>query len=63
MLLTPQDVELFFKLHRSLMFFVNQRLKVIPDDLASPMVWMLQVNGSASARAAGRRNWRRSARC
>ena len=35
MLLTPQDVELFFKLHRTLMFFVNQRLKVIPDDIAS----------------------------
>jgi hypothetical protein len=34
-LLEPQDVELFFKLHRSLMFFVNQRLKVIPDDVAS----------------------------
>ena len=29
MLLEPQDVELFFKLHRALMFFVNQRLKVI----------------------------------
>lgn len=36
MLLTPQDCELFFKLHRALMFFVNQRLKVIPDDIASP---------------------------
>src|SRR6516164_7404474 len=36
MLLTPQDVELFFKLHRALMFFVNQRLKVIADDVASP---------------------------
>jgi hypothetical protein len=36
MLLEPQDVELFFKLHRALMFFVNQRLKVIPDDVASP---------------------------
>ena len=36
MLLEPQDVELFFKLHRSLMFFVNQRLKVVPDDIASP---------------------------
>ena len=35
MLLEPQDVELFFKLHRSLMFFVNQRLKVVPDDIAS----------------------------
>ena len=36
MLLTPQDVELFFKLHRALMFFVNHRLKVVLDDLASP---------------------------
>lgn len=36
MLLTPQDVALFFKLHRALMFFVNQRLKVIPADIASP---------------------------
>ena len=36
MLLEPQDVELFFKLHRTLMFFVNQRLKVIPDELATP---------------------------
>src|SRR5215472_3617427 len=36
MLLETQDVELFFKLHRSLMFFVNQRLKVVPDDIASP---------------------------
>jgi hypothetical protein len=36
MLLNPQDVELFFRLHRTLMFFVNQRLKVIRDDLTSP---------------------------
>jgi hypothetical protein len=36
MLLAPQDVELFFKLHRALMFFVNQHLKVIADDVASP---------------------------
>ena len=36
MLLTPQDVELFFKLHRALMFFVNQRLQVLPDDISSP---------------------------
>jgi hypothetical protein len=36
MLLEPQDVELFFKLHRALMFFVNQRLQVLPDDIASP---------------------------
>lgn len=36
MLLNPQDVELFFRLHRTLMFFVNQRLKVLPDHLARP---------------------------
>ena len=36
MLLEPQDAELFFRLHRTLMFFVNQRLKVIPDDLPRP---------------------------
>ncbi len=36
MLLDPQDVASFFKLHRTLMFFVNQRLKVVPDELASP---------------------------
>src|SRR5262249_49718270 len=36
MLLTPQDAGLFFKLHRALMFFVNQRLRVLPDDVASP---------------------------
>src|SRR5260221_467673 len=35
MLLTPQDVALFFKLHRALMFFVNQRLQVIADNPAS----------------------------
>jgi hypothetical protein len=31
MLLTPQDAQLFFKLHRTLMHFVNQRLQVVPD--------------------------------
>lgn len=36
MLLEPQDADLFFRLHRTLMFFVNQRLKVIPDKIASP---------------------------
>jgi hypothetical protein len=36
MLLSPQDVGLFFKLHQALMFFVNQRLQVIPDNPASP---------------------------
>lgn len=36
MLLEPHDVELFFRLHRTLMFFVNQRLKVISDQLGTP---------------------------
>ena len=36
MLLTPKDAGLFFKVHRSLMFFVNQRLEVIPDPPANP---------------------------
>jgi hypothetical protein len=36
MLLNPQDAQLFFRLHRTLMFFVNQRLKVLPDDFANP---------------------------
>src|SRR5688500_5988011 len=36
MLLAPQDVALFFKLHRALMFFVNGHLKAIPDVIASP---------------------------
>ena len=36
MLLEPQDVELFFRLHRTLMFFVNQRLKVLSNKLSTP---------------------------
>ena len=36
MLLSPQDAQMFFKLHRMLMFFVNQRLQVLPDPLATP---------------------------
>ena len=35
MLLSPDDAELFFKLHRSLMCFVNERLQVIPN-IGSP---------------------------
>ena len=45
MLLEPQDVELFFRLHRTLMFFVNQRLKVIPDKLATPEEFAAQSPG------------------
>ena len=36
MLLNPPDVGLLFKLHKALMFFVNQRLKAVPDEPASP---------------------------
>jgi hypothetical protein len=36
MLLTPADAQLFFKLHRSLMLYVNERLQVLPNKLASP---------------------------
>lgn len=31
MLLKPQDAELFFKLHRSLMWFVNERQQIVPN--------------------------------
>jgi len=36
MLLEPHELVLFFKLHRALMFFVNQRLNVIPNKPATP---------------------------
>jgi hypothetical protein len=36
MLLPPHELELFFNLHRALMFFVNQRLQVIPNKVATP---------------------------
>src|SRR6185312_63907 len=36
MMLEPHDVDLFFRLHRALMFFVNHRLKVIPGKITTP---------------------------
>ncbi len=36
MLLEFQDIELFFRLHRALLLFVNKRLKVIADEPATP---------------------------
>ena len=36
MLLESHELELFFKLHRALMFFVNERLNAIPDKIATP---------------------------
>ena len=36
MQLSLEDVDLFFRLHRSLMFFVNQKLKVIDEKVATP---------------------------
>ncbi|MBM4076885.1 MAG: hypothetical protein FJ267_14750, partial [Planctomycetes bacterium] len=35
MLLEPHELELLFKLHRTLMFFVNQRLNVVTDKVDS----------------------------
>jgi len=35
MLLPPQDAQLFFKLHRAFMFFVHQRLQVLPEKIES----------------------------
>jgi hypothetical protein len=36
MQLTFEDVEHFFRLHRSLLFFVNQRLRVLDEDVTTP---------------------------
>src|SRR6266700_22402 len=36
MLLTPPEAQLFFKLHRTLMLFVNQRLNVLSDGIGTP---------------------------
>lgn len=36
MLLDPRELDLFFRLHRALMCFVNQRLRVLPDQPATP---------------------------
>ena len=36
MLLDPHELELFFRLHRTLLFFVNQRLKVVPVKITTP---------------------------
>lgn len=36
MLLAPKDLALLFRLHRSLMFFVNQQLHVLPQPVADP---------------------------
>ena len=36
MLLTPTEAHLFFKLYGTLLFYVNKRLQVLPEKLASP---------------------------
>lgn len=36
MLLPPDELDQFFRLHRTLLFFVNQRLTVLPDTLGTP---------------------------
>jgi hypothetical protein len=43
MLLPPNELELFFRLHRTLMFFVNQCLRVIPSKLATPEEFAAQA--------------------
>ena len=35
-LLAPNELEKFFKLHTAFMFFVNQRLNVVPNKIATP---------------------------
>lgn len=41
MLLTPDDAELFFKLHRSLMFFVNNKLGIVSRRVRDPKEFSL----------------------
>ena len=36
MLLQPHEALQFFKVHRTLMFYVNERLQVLPEQIASP---------------------------
>lgn len=36
MLLEPKELELFFRLHRTLMWFVNQRLCLTPEKITTP---------------------------
>ena len=36
--LDPEECELFFKLHKALMLFVNQRLKVVNTTLSARQV-------------------------
>ena len=36
MLLSPHELEQFFRLHRALIFYVNERLKVIPGKFTKP---------------------------
>ena len=36
MQLSAEDVQQFFRLHKALMFFVNQRLKVLDEEVATP---------------------------
>jgi hypothetical protein len=42
MLLTPTEAHLFFKLYGTLLFYVNKRLQVLPEKLASPEEFALQ---------------------
>lgn len=46
MLLTQTEVQQFFKLHRSLMFFVNQQLQVLPDRIETANDYAQQPTGA-----------------
>lgn len=48
MLLDLRDAALFFKLHSTLMCFVNQRLQVLPDPVATPEAYagLARLSGS-----------------
>ena len=39
MFLAPDDLKLFFKLHRSLMFFVNQKLQVLSEPMPDAIAY------------------------
>ena len=48
MLLARDEAELFFELHQSLMFFVNERLGVVPARRRRRMVTRRRVGAEVS---------------
>ena len=43
MLFTPSEAALFFKLHRALMFFVNQQIHVLPHEINTVDDYVVQA--------------------